>query len=439
MIASSRPDAKQPSDSTETDVCPPAAPAAASKATAPDRRQFLRTLALGGIGAIGAPMILRGSCRLMAAPGIAPIEVSTRAIDLVAGSTVIDMLGLLTLDWSKLWQWCRDPAAFAETDFKKLQSSGVKVFHPAVESNAPNAAPRRAALALRLERPDRRHRRCFFTRVDSISGLLLAPKQQRIGVVMGFQNSNHFDTVSDVESFYRLGQRVSQLTYNEQNRLGYGCMAGADKGLTPFGADVVAAMNEVGMTIDVSHCGERTSIDAIAASRRPVLVTHSNCQALVHHARCKSDQVIRLLAAAGGVMGITMVRAFVSFRPRPSLDDVLDHFDHVVKLVGPEHVGIGSDIDVDAADPRTGRIRAEYAIRGMHPATRVFQLAEGLLGRGYSERDTELVLGGNFVRVLTETWPASSWTPTPPRDLRRDPFCPVPEPLDQSVVASIQS
>ncbi len=407
-------------------------------ATAPDRRQFLRVLALGGLGTLGAPMILRGRCRLMAAPGIAPIEISTRAIDLVAGSTVIDMLGLLTLDWRQLWQWCRDPGAFAETDFKKLQSSGIKVFHPAVDPSSRN--PRRAALRW-LADWNRliESQGCFFARVDSITGLLLAPKQQRIGVVMGFQNSSHFDTVADVESFYRLGQRVSQLTYNEQNRLGSGCMAGVDQGLTPFGADVVTAMNEVGMTIDVSHCGERTSIDAIAASRRPVLVTHSNCQALVHHARCKSDRVIRVLAAAGGVMGITMVRAFVSFGARPSIEDVLDHFDHVAKLVGPEHVGIGSDIDVDATDPRTGRIRAEYVIRGMHPATRVFQVAEGLLRRGYSERDAELVLGGNFVRVLTETWPSSSWAPSPPRELRRDPFCPAPQPLDQSALAAVQS
>jgi membrane dipeptidase len=193
------------------------------------------------------------------------------------------------------------------------------------------------------------------------------------------------------------------------------------------------------MTIDLSHCGERTSIDAIAASRRPVVVTHSNCQALVHHARCKSDQVIRLLAAAGGVMGITMVRAFVSFRPQPSLEDVLDHFDHVVKLVGPEHVGIGSDIDVDATDPRTGRTRAEYAIRGMQPATRVFQLADGMLRRGYTRRDAELILGGNFVRVLTETWPATSWSPVPPRELRRDPFCAVPQPLLDSVGKALVS
>jgi membrane dipeptidase len=187
-------------------------------------------------------------------------------------------------------------------------------------------------------------------------------------------------------------------------------------------------MNQAGMTIDISHCGERTSLEAIAASRRPVLVTHSNCRALVHHARCKSDDVIRVLAAAGGVMGITMVRAFVSFRPRPTLDDVLDHFDHVAKLVGPEHVGIGSDVDIDATDPRTGRTRAAYDIRGLNPALRVFQFADGLLARGYSERDTELVLGGNFLRVLTETWPDASRAPLPARELERDPFCPVPQP-----------
>jgi membrane dipeptidase len=371
-------------------------------------------------------MILRGSCRVLAAPGTAPIDISTRAIDLVTGSTVIDMLGLLTLDWTKLRHWCREPSAFAQDDFQKLQSSGIKVFHPAVDPNAANA--KRAALRwlsdwnrLVDSQP------CFFSRIDSVSGLLAAPRQSRIGVVMGFQNSLHFDTAADVESFYKLGQRVSQLTYNEPNRLGYGCMT-ADKGLTPFGAEVVAEMNRVGMTIDVSHCGERTTIDAIAASRRPVLVTHSNCRALVNHARCKSDRVIKLLAAAGGVMGLTMVRAFVSFRPTPTMEDVLDHFDHVVKLVGPEHVGIGSDVDIDAADPRTGRIRAEYAIRGMKPELRVFQLAEGLLRRGYSARDTELVLGGNFIRVLTETWPEGSWAPAPSREHDRDPFCPVPKP-----------
>ncbi|HVR28351.1 MAG TPA: membrane dipeptidase [Thermoanaerobaculia bacterium] len=408
-----------------------APPGSGTPARASDRRQFLRTLALGTAGVVGAPMILRGRCRLLAAPtaGAPLVDIPTRALDLVLGSTVIDMLGLLTLDWNQLFRWHRDPSAFAEADFRKLQASGINVFHPAVEPSEVDA--HRAALRwLGDWRRLIQGQGCFFTRIDSISDLLVAPKQRRIGVVMGFQNSNHFASTADVEAFYGLGQRVSQLTYNTRNRLGFGCFEKVDRGLTPFGADIVAAMNRVGMTIDVSHCGERTSLEAIAASKRPVLVTHSNCRALVLHARCKSDQVIRLLAAGGGVMGITMVRAFVSFRPQPTIEDLLDHFDHVARLAGPEHVGIGSDVDVDAADPRTGRTRAAYDIRGLHPATRVFQLAEGLLRRGYSERDVELVLGGNFVRVLTETWPDSSWMPSPDRDLARDPFCPVPLPIE---------
>jgi membrane dipeptidase len=374
-------------------------------------------------------MILKRRCSVMAAPLAAPVDISTRALDLVLGSTVIDMLGLLTLDWNKLFRWQRDPSAFVENDFRKLQASGINVFHPAVEPSEPDA--HRAALRW-LADWDRllAGHGCFFTRVDSISDLMAVPKQKRIGVMMGFQNSEHFRNVADVDAFYRRGQRVSQLTYNGRNRLGSGCLEAVDRGLTPFGAEVVTAMNRVGMTIDVSHCGERTTLETIAASRRPVLVTHANCRALVHHARCKSDEVIRLLASGGGVMGITMVRAFVSFRSAPTIDDLLDHFDHVTKLVGPEHVGIGSDVDVDAADPRTGRTRPAYAIRGLHPATRVFQLAEGLLRRGYTTRDAELILGGNFVRVLAETWPDTSWAPAPERELVRDPFCPVPQPLE---------
>ena len=428
MLESFRPHALPVAEDDANAVSvPDPQPFAAARPAIPDRRQFLRTLALGALGTLGAPMILKGRCRLMAAPAAAPIDISTRALDLVLGSTVIDMLGLLTLDWQKLFRWHRDPSAFVEADFRKLQASGIHVFHPAVEPSEPEAH----GAALRWLGDWRRllhGHGCFFTRIESVSDLLVVPKQKRIGVLMGFQNSSHFRTVADVEAFYGLGQRVSQLTYNARNRLGYGCLEKTDRGLTPFGADIVGAMNRTGMTIDVSHCGERTSLEAIAASRRPVLVTHSNCRALVHHARCKSDQVIRLLAAGGGVMGITMVRAFVSFRPAPTIEDLLDHFDHIAKLVGPEHVGIGSDVDVEAADPRTGRTRAEYDIRGLHPATRVFQLAEGLLRRGYSERDTELVLGGNFLRVLTETWPEDSWAPSPERELARDPFCPLPEP-----------
>jgi len=160
------------------------------------------------------------------------------------------------------------------------------------------------------------------------------------------------------------------------------------------------------MAIDVSHCSERTALDTFKHSRRPVLITHANCSSLNPNPRCKSDAVIRALADKGGVMGITAVPAFVRASGRVGFKDVLDHFDHVARLVGIEHVGMGSDADLDAVDPRTGRVRPMYAVAGLDHPRRAFDLAEGLLARGYKDADVELVLGGNFARCLTAIWPA---------------------------------
>ena len=179
-------------------------------------------------------------------------------------------------------------------------------------------------------------------------------------------------------------------------------------------------MNRLGMAIDLSHCGERTSHDAIAASRQPVLVTHSNCRALVPvQPRCKPDPLIRALAAGGGVIGITVVRPFVSSSSSPNLAHLLDHFDHVARLVGAEHVGLGSDVDVTGNDPATGRRNPVYAIDGLDPRARVFQIADGLLARGWSRRAIEMVLGENFRRVLGVIWrdPGRAEPAQPPRSL----------------------
>jgi membrane dipeptidase len=162
-------------------------------------------------------------------------------------------------------------------------------------------------------------------------------------------------------------------------------------------------MNRAGMAVDVSHCSERTTLGAFAASTKPVLITHSNCRALVGHPRCKSDAVLRAMAAQGGVMGITAVRAFVR-QPEASLDDLLDHFDHVARVAGPEHVGLGSDVDVDARDPRSGRVRPAYAIEGMNPARRTFEVVEGLLRRGWTAKASR--------QVRSEQWETSTTMPT---------------------------
>jgi membrane dipeptidase len=198
------------------------------------------------------------------------------------------------------------------------------------------------------------------------------------------QNSEHFESVADVADFWARGQRLSQLTYNGPNRIGNGCACRRDDGLTEFGHSIVTAMNDVGMIIDASHTGERTTLDAIETSAKPVLITHSNCKALVPHPRCKSDAAIRAMARKGGVMGVTCVRTFLRRTANASLDDALDHIAHTARIGGVEHVGIGSDKDV-----------AENPVR-------IYQLTDGMLRRRWSPEHIRLVLGGNFQRVIGE-------------------------------------
>ena len=177
-------------------------------------------------------------------------------------------------------------------------------------------------------------------------------------------------------------------------------------------------MNKSGMLIDMSHSGERTTLDAIELSPKPIAVTHSNCKALNPHPRNKSDEVIRKLAAKGGVMGITGVRMFVKDRDPTSVADMADHIDHVAKLVGIEHVGIGSDSDLNGYDDMPpdqykelkAGYKASYAFRdkididGFDHPRKVFDLTEELIRRSYSDANIKLVLGGNFRRLLGATW-----------------------------------
>lgn len=367
------------------------------------RRDFLRAGALAGFSVLAGPFLNKGRFNLFADERGERVTHSARAIELVGRSMVIDMLGLLTLDWPKLYSWQREPAVFGIPDFQKLQSSGINVFHPAVEPNAPRPYEAARNWISGWDRLLGNQPGCF-VRIGAAGDLQAVRQTGRIGILIGFQNSDHFRTVADVQAFHTLGQRVSQLTYNARNRIGAGCREARDTGLSSYGAEVVAAMNRVGMAVDVSHCSERTCLDTFTASKKPVLITHSNCRAIADNPRCKSDAVIRAMAARGGVMGITAVAAFVSPRRTATVEDMLDHFDRVVRLTGVEHVGLGSDVDLEALDPKTGRLDLRYRVQGLPPARRVFDLTEGLIRRGYDDRSIELILGGNFQRVLTEIW-----------------------------------
>jgi len=322
---------------------------------------------------------------------------STRAMDLVAQSNVIDMLGLLTLDWPLLDRWQSAPKNFGEADFRKLRSSGIDTFHPAVAFDGASAYTITREWFGKWNRLIDQHPD-WFLRIDQCGDLARAKAQEKIGIILGMQDANHLRDLDDIDAFYKMGQRLTQLTYNSLNRLGAGCKAASDRGLTAFGQAAVARMNATGMAVDVSHCGERTTLDAIAASRTPVLITHSNCKALAPGvARCKTDEAIVAAARKGGVIGITGVRHFVRAKDPVTLDDALDHFDHVAQIAGIEHVGLGSDTDLNGRGPQSD-------IAGLNRVHRVYELTEGLIRRGYTDEHIGLILGGNFERALQQIW-----------------------------------
>jgi len=385
------------------------------KRTSLSRREMLKVTTLAGAGMLAAPMINRGRYRIFAS---SPKEYSARAIDLMKQSTVIDMLGVLTLDFDKQARWFADPESFTTADLQPYKESGINIFHPAVGLGGPEAYARTLEFfaswnAFIADHDD------DFMRIDSINDLKRVKKSNKIGILLGLQNSDQFRRPDDVDFFRGLGQRVSQLTYNARNLIGNGSTERHDEGISDFGVAIIERMNKVGMAVDVSHCGDRTTLDAFEISKKPVLITHSNCRGLVPgHPRLKTDEAIKRVGQAGSVMGITGVRMFVRAAEPTTLEHVLDHFDYVAKLIGPEHLGVGSDMDLYGYDAMPAelnkKLRASYKgsygfrekidIEGLDHPQRMFDLTEGLIRRKYSDQDIQNILGGNFARVLTEIW-----------------------------------
>ncbi len=375
------------------------------------RRDFVRTL---GVAAIGAPFINRGRFPLFAG---SDTEYSARCITLVRESVVVDMLGLLSLGPNGR-KWMMNPDSFTAADLQRFRDSGITVFHPATGTGGPDVYENTFWFLSGFNGFIAAHTDAFM-RIDSADDFARAKASNKIGLILGVQNSEHFRTLTDVEMFYALGQRVSQLTYNARNLYGNGSTERRDEGLSDRGVALVAKMNEMGMAVDTGHCGDRTTLDAFEVSKKPVLITHSNVRALnPGHPRCKPDEVIRACGKAGSVMGITGVRNFVKGSEPTTIEDVLNQFDYVAKMIGVEHLGIGSDIDLDGCDDMPAdeykRLKESYKgsyafrdkidIEGLDHPKRMFDLTEGLIRRRYSDADITGILGANFVRVLGEIW-----------------------------------
>ena len=302
-----------------------------------------------------------------------------------------------------------------EPIFAAYRAAGVTAIHSSLPNRNLDVAMRAlAAWQARFERwPDR------LAKVTRGGHIADAKKGGRVGVLLGFQNATILDgDVRNLDALYGAGTRCIQLTYNSRNLLGDGCTERTNAGLSDFGVAVVERMNELGIVVDLSHCGEATSRDGIAVSRRPAAFTHTMCRAVYDHVRAKPDDLLKAIAAKGGMVGIATLGYFIGPTAETSFDDYLRHVDHAVKVAGIDHVGLASDYSIRGIEathtreswyvPRLTSFKPVYRvrwppwIRELDPPERFRNIARGLERRGYPAAHVEKILGGNWVRFLTE-------------------------------------
>lgn len=386
------------------------------------RREFLGKSAKALVPLLIAPHVNFGRVRLFGT------DYSTRAVDLVRESVVVDMLNQFA--WNQfsnppvLQQWLKDPSVFRSEDALMFKASGIDVFCLG------HAKQTRAESLEYFTQWNHflAHNSQWLSRVDNTEDILRANRTHQTGVMLTYQDSKHFESIDDVNLFHGMGQRLSQLTYNYANRIGSGGFDNEDKGLTEYGFSILKRMNTVGMAVDVSHCSDKTTLDAIDASSKPVIITHANCRALnPGHPRAKTDDMLKKLAAKGGVMGIAEIRFMVKGSEPVTVEDFLDHYDYILKLVGAEYAAIGTDFDLETEDnpaylerrremfAQTDGERAKkyrmhtneqylVGIEGINHPKRTYDIVEGFIRRNYSDETIRMILGGNVVRALKEVF-----------------------------------
>lgn len=251
-----------------------------------------------------------------------------------------------------------------------------------------------------------------------------ADAEGKVAAILGFQNANLFEgRIRLVEMFAELGVRVVQLTYNNQNELAGSCYEAEDSGLARFGREVVAEMNRAGMLVDCSHVGNRSTLDAIEASAKPIAVTHANAESLFPHRRNKSDDVLRALGQTGGVIGCAAYRNITGDYYSGPIGHWCEMIARTVDIAGIDSVAIGTDRSHNFTAPdyawmRTGRwtrgvdYGAASATRpGKAPPPDWFQTLEdmgvipnGLRSVGFTQEEADKITHGNWLRLYEATF-----------------------------------
>ncbi|HSJ28392.1 MAG TPA: dipeptidase [Acidimicrobiia bacterium] len=232
----------------------------------------------------------------------------------------------------------------------------------------------------------------------------------KIGIMLGCEGAEPIADLSHLRSYHRLGLRALTLTWHQRNAVGDGVSEPSGSGLSHFGRAVVEESNRLGIVLDVSHAGAATLRDTLEMSSVPVIASHSNARALCDHERNLADDELRAIASSGGLIGVTLLGRFVA-PETPTIHHVLDHIDHMVRVVGWEHVAFGTDYTTGGADLVIGSRRVAgpnqpvdhttipYAA-GLETYAELPALTHGMLDRGHDHQAVRRLLGENFVSLF---------------------------------------
>jgi membrane dipeptidase len=261
--------------------------------------------------------------------------------------------------------------------------------------------------------------------VHTTADIAAAKAENRVGIILSWQNTSAIEDQLDRLVLFRdLGVRIVQLTYNTQNLVGSGCWETTDSGLSDFGHDAVAEMNRLGILIDLSHVGHKTSHETILASKSPVVYSHVNPAALRADRRNRDDEELRLIVERGGLVGATPFPWLLAGGSNATIEHYIDALDHLVKVCGEDHVGVSTDFGQGYGPEFTEWLMRDKGYgtvvgglttttfesvkmpAGIQRIADVPNITEALERRGWPESRIRKVMGENWVRTMREVWGA---------------------------------
>ncbi len=263
----------------------------------------------------------------------------------------------------------------------------------------------------------------FIVRGETLDDIRRAKENGQIAFIASLEAATAIENEVDrLDILYGLGIRSSGIAYSEANTLGSGLKEARDGGLTEFGRQAVRRMNKLGIAIDISHSGDQTSIDTIRASEKPIFITHAGARGLWNTKRMKPDEVLKAMAAKGGVIGIEAAphTTLTKEHPKHSIESFMEHFEYCADLVGIDHVSFGPDtlfgdhvglhhyfakqLSIKAAHGAQEFEEVEYVDGIENPAEAFPNIVRWLVKHDYSDGDIAKAVGGNVMRVLEEVW-----------------------------------